>query len=161
MRLSLVHRCNPVLALLLALALGAACGLPFVRVSPNRLLSGEPVFLADVLLPLNIPLVVPLMLALFTLLCMAAWQPKRRITQALVFLAMAAGLASLWLLAGHFANHAIQTQNPFARTTLGAGFWALSAITWMIGLDAIARLNWQPCPACLYKVRYCCRCCFP
>lgn len=141
MRLSLVHRCNPVLALFLALALGAACGLPFVRVSPNRLLSGEPVFLADVLLPLNSPLVVPLMVALFTLLCVAAWHPKRRITQALVFFAMAASLASLWLLAGHFANHAIQTQNPFARTTLGAGFWALSAIAWMIGLDAIARLQ--------------------
>ena len=141
MGLSLVHRCNPVLALYLLLALGAAYGLPFVRVAPNRLVSGEPVFLSDALLHLNGQVIVPLLLALFTLLSVAVLQPRKRITQVLVFLAMAAALACLWLLAGHIANNAIETQNSFARTALGAGFWALGALAWLIGIDAAARLQ--------------------
>ena len=155
MGLSLVHRCNPVLALYLLLALGAAYGLPFVRVAPNRLLSGEPVFLSDALLQLNGQLIVPLLLALFTLLSVAVLQPRKRITQVLVFLAMAAALACLWLLAGHIANNAnnaIETQNSFARTALGAGFWALGALAWLIGIDAAARLQLATLPRLLLQI---------
>jgi osmoprotectant transport system permease protein len=152
MGLSFVHRCNPVLALYLLLALGAAYGLPFVRVAPNRLLSGEPVFLSDALLHLNGQLIVPLLLALFTLLSVAVLQPRKRITQVLVFLAMAAALACLWLLAGHIANNAIETQNSFARTALGAGFWALVALAWLIGIDAAARLQLATLPRLLLQI---------
>ena len=155
MGLSLVHRCNPVLALYLLLALGAAYGLPFVRVAPNRLVSGEPVFLSDALLHLNGQLIVPLLLALFTLLSVAVLQPRKRITQVLVFLAMAATLACLWLLAGHIANNAnnaIETQNSFARTALGAGFWALGAMAWLIGIDAAARLQLATLPRLLLQI---------
>lgn len=152
MGLSLVHRCNPVLALYLLLALGAAYGLPFVRVAPNRLVSGEPVFLSDALLHLNGQLIVPLLLALFTLLSVAVLQPRKRITQVLVFLAMAAALACLWLLAGHIANNAIETQNSFARTALGAGFWALVALAWLIGIDAAARLQFATLPRLLLQI---------
>ena len=152
MGLSLVHRCNPVLALYLLLTLGAAYGLPFVRVAPNRLLSGEPVFLSNALLHLNGQLIVPLLLALFTLLSVAVLQPRKRITQVLVFLAMAAALACLWLLAGHIANNAIETQNSFARTALGAGFWALGALAWLIGIDAAARLQLATFPRLLLQI---------
>jgi osmoprotectant transport system permease protein len=155
MGLSLVHRCNPVLALYLLLALGAAYGLPFVRVAPNRLVSGEPVFLGDALLHLNGQVIVPLLLALFTLLSVAVLQPRKRITQVLVFLAMAAALAGLWLLAGHIANNAnnaIETQNSFARTALGAGFWALGALAWLIGIDAAARLQLATLPRLLLQI---------
>jgi osmoprotectant transport system permease protein len=155
MGLSLVHRCNPVLALYLLLALGAAYGLPFVRVAPNRLVSGEPVFLSDALLHLNGQVIVPLLLALFTLLSVAVLQPRKRITQVLVFLAMAAALACLWLLAGHIANNAnnaIETQNSFARTALGAGFWALGALAWLIGIDAAARLQLATLPRLLLQI---------
>lgn len=155
MGLSLVHRCNPVLALYLLLALGAAYGLPFVRVAPNRLVSGEPVFLSDALLHLNGQLIVPLLLALFTLLSVAVLQPRKRITQVLVFLAMAAALAGLWLLAGHIANNAnnvIETQNSFARTALGAGFWALGAMAWLIGIDAADQLQLATLPRLLLQI---------
>jgi osmoprotectant transport system permease protein len=155
MGLSLVHRCNPVLALYLLLALGAAYGLPFVRVAPNRLLSGEPVFLSEALLHLNGQVIVPLLLALFTLLSVAVLQPRKRITQVLVFLAMAAALACLWLLAGHIANNAnnaIETQNSFARTALGAGFWALGALAWLISIDAAARLQLATLPRLLLQI---------
>ena len=40
---------NPVLAVCLGLGLAAGWVLPFVRVAPNRLLSGEPVLLAQLL----------------------------------------------------------------------------------------------------------------
>ena len=152
MGLSLVHRCNPVLALYLLLALGAAYGLPFVRVAPNRLVSGEPVFLSDALLHLNGQLIVPLLLALFILLSVAVLQPRKRITQVLVFLAMAAALACLWLLAGHIANNAIETQNSFARTALGAGFWALGALAWLIGIDAADQLQLATLPRLLLQI---------
>lgn len=155
MGLSFVHRCNPVLALYLLLALGAAYGLPFVRVAPNRLLSGEPVFLSEALLHLNGQVIVPLLLALFTLLSVAVLQPRKRITQVLVFLAMAAALAGLWLLAGHIANNAnnaIETQNSFARTALGAGFWALGALAWLIGIDAADRLQLATLPRLLLQI---------
>ncbi len=138
---SLVQRCNPVLALFVALAIGAACGLPFLRVSPNRLLSGQPVYLWEVLQQRGSPLVFALVLAIAALLCIAIWQPQRRNIQAGVILAMAAGLCGGWLLASHFAMSAIPAENPFSRTALGPGFWTLGAMAWMIALDAIDRLQ--------------------
>ena len=141
MPVSLVQRYNLVLALYVALAIGAAYGLPFLRVAPNRLLSGEPVYVWEVLQLQGSPWVVALMLAIAALLCFAVWQPRRHITQALVFLAMAASLAGMWVLAGYFAHSATQAENPFTRTALGAGFWTLFAMAWMIALDAIERLQ--------------------
>jgi osmoprotectant transport system permease protein len=141
MPVSLVQRYNLVLALYVALAIGAAYGLPFLRVAPNRLLSGEPVYVWEVLQQQGSPWVVALMLAIVALLCFAVWQPRRHITQALVFLAMAANLAGMWVLAGYFANSATLAENPFTRTALGAGFWTLFAMAWMIALDAIERLQ--------------------
>jgi osmoprotectant transport system permease protein len=138
---SLVQRCNPVLALYVALAIGAAWGLPFLRISPNRLLSGEPIYLWDVLLQQGSPLVFVLVFDMAALLCIAVWLPKGRTIQAWVILAMAAGLAGVWLLASQFATSAIQAENPLSRTALGAGFWMLSAMAWMIALDAIDRLQ--------------------
>jgi len=141
MPVSLVQRYNLVLALYVALAIGAAYGLPFLRVAPNRLLSGEPVYVWEVLQLQGSPWVVALILAIAALLCFAVWQPRRHISQALVFLAMAANLAGMWVLAGYFAHSATQAENPFTRTALGAGFWTLFAMAWMIALDAIERLQ--------------------
>jgi len=81
MPVSLVQRYNLVLALYVALAIGAAYGLPFLRVAPNRLLSGEPVYVWEVLQLQGSPWVVALMLAIAALLCFAVWQPRRHITQ--------------------------------------------------------------------------------
>jgi len=146
MSLSLVQRSNPVLALYVALAIGAAGGLPFLRVTPNRLLSGEPVYLWDVLQQLGSQQIDALILAFVVLLCIAVWQPGQRITQALLILTMAASLSGVWLMAGQFASSAIQAENPLKRTTLGAGFWTLAALTWLIALDAIARVQLPTLP---------------
>ena len=131
------QRCNPVLALCMALALLAAWSLPFVRVAPNRLLSGEPVFLADVLLGPSAWLAAALLLAL----AIALVQAQRRATHALVLAAMAATLAGLWVLAGAHAQSVAQTQSSLHRTALGAGFWTLAGLAWLAALDAVARLR--------------------
>lgn len=131
------RRSNPVLALCVALALVAAWALPFVRVAPNRLLSGEPVFVMDLLQGLGACLVAALLLALV----MAAVQAQRRATHGLVLAAMAAALAGLWLLAGAHAQHVAHTESSLHRTALGAGFWTLAGLAWLVALDAVARLR--------------------
>ncbi len=131
------QRYNPVLALCTALALTAAWALPFVRVAPNRLLSGEAVYLVDVLQGSGVWLAATLLLAL----ALAAVQAQRRATQVLVMAAMAATLASLWVLAGAHARHVAHTESSLHRTALGAGFWTLAGLAWLAALDAVARLR--------------------
>lgn len=131
------QRLNPVLALCAALALAATWALPFVRVAPNRLLSGEPVYLVDVLQGHWAWLTA----ALLPVLAFATLQAHRRATQALVIAAMAATLAGLWLLAGAHAHSVAQTQSSLHRTALGAGFWTLAGLAWLAALDAVARLR--------------------
>ena len=83
------QRWNPVLALCMALALGAAWGLPFVRVAPNRLLSGEPVFLWQWLPGTSAWMAAALALGL-GMLCLALVQAHRRAVQASVALVLSA-----------------------------------------------------------------------
>ena len=149
------QRWNPVLALYVAVALGASMGLPFVRVAPNRLLSGDPIFLGDVLQRQGSPLVVALVLAVFTLLVFAIGQPQRRFTQALVSVAMAASLAGLWLLASHVSSSVSPVDRPLQRTALGAGFWTLAALAWLTALDAAARLNLATLPRLIVHIAGC------
>ena len=149
------QRWNPVLALYVAVAIGASMGLPFVRVAPNRLLSGDPIFLGDVLQRQGSPLVVALVLAVFTLLVFAIGQPQRRFTQALVSLAMAASLAGLWLLASQVSSSVSPVDHPLQRTALGAGFWTLAALAWLTALDAVARLNLATLPRLIVHIAGC------
>lgn len=149
------QRWNPVLALYVAVALGASMGLPFVRVAPNRLLSGDPIFLGDVLQRQGSPLVVALVLAVFTLLVFAIGQPQRRFTQALVSVAMAASLAGLWLLASQVSSSVSPVDHPLQRTALGAGFWTLAALAWLTALDAVARLNLATLPRLIVHIAGC------
>ena len=133
---------NPVLAVCLALGLGAAWALPFVRVAPNRLLSGEPVFLAH-LMGTTPWLVMGLAVAA---LIWAVLRPQHRATQSLVAASMALLLALLWALAARHATAVAQTESPIARTALGAGFWSLAALSWLACLDAVDRLQLRTLP---------------
>jgi osmoprotectant transport system permease protein len=131
-----------VLAACLLLGLGAAWAFPFVRVAPNRLLSGEPVFLAQLLgTPAWLAVV-----ALLAALLFAVLRPQHRATQGVVAAGMAALLALLWALAAHHATAVARTESPIARTALGAGFWSLMALTWLACLDAIGRLQLRTLP---------------
>jgi osmoprotectant transport system permease protein len=131
------RRYNPVLALCLTLAVAAGWGLPLVRVAPNRLLSGDPVGLFD-LLPAGGPwLITGLVLTLICALLCA----QHRAMHALVLFLMAGTLALLWGLAGTHAHHVTLTETPLYRTSLGAGFWALAGLAWLAGLDALTHLR--------------------
>ena len=151
---TLAHRWNPVLALCLALSLWAAWSLPFVRVAPNRLLTGEPVFLFSLLQDTGAGVAAALTVVL-GVLCLAISQAQRRTTHALVALVLAMSLAALWLLAGHHAHSISLTASPLARTALGAGFWTLAGLCWLAALDATARLQPATLPRLVLQAGLC------
>ena len=151
---TLAHRWNPVLALCLALSLWAAWSLPFVRVAPNRLLTGEPVFLFSLLQDTGAGVAAALAVVL-GVLCLAISQAQRRTTHALVAFVLAMSLAALWLLAGHHARSISLTASPLARTALGAGFWTLAGLCWLAALDATARLQPATMPRLMLQAGLC------
>jgi osmoprotectant transport system permease protein len=114
----------------------ALVGLPFLRVAPNRLVSGEPVFLLDVLHGPSWAL-VPLLLAM---LLSSLVRPEKTL------LWWQVGTASLLIallvgLAGRHASHLAQTESPMARTSLGGAFWVLLVVLWLTAADALQRLQ--------------------
>jgi len=139
-------RYNPVLALFLALAVAAAWSLPFVRVAPNRLLSGDPVYLLSLLHGHGNGYGVWIAIGFFLVLGVAAAQAQYRVTGLVVISAMAIALAVLWTIAENHAQSVAATQSPLHRTALGAGFWILSGLAWLAALDATARLQLATLP---------------
>ena len=154
---------NPVLALLLAAGLAAALGGAFLALAPNRLLTGQGVALADLLVGGWRWLLAPV-----GLLVLAVFVPVQRRTQAAVALAATALLAGTVALAGAEATRLLAglppTAAPLARVSLGGSFWALSALAWLAASDALLRLRlgraahalaqatvWLPVAALLYS----------
>lgn len=154
-------RANPVLALCATLSVGVALSMPLVRVAPNRLLSGEPVLLSA-LLPAwgwGIPLLLFVM-ALYPLAgesckSLRTGQPRHqspvkggaaelpdlpaiRWVDVGVLFAVALSMAGLLWMASTHAIFIAQTQSRLARTSLGAGFWSLVGLVWLISLDAVS-----------------------
>ncbi len=139
---------HPVLAVCALLGLGAAWLLPLLRVAPNRLMSGEPVYLASVLPGWGWSLVLPVLVLLIQPSSTGGTfnkQPPNAIASQLrvaaLPLLMALGLASLFWLAATHAQQVAQTQSSLTRTSLGAGFWCLVALAWLMSLDAVQRLS--------------------
>ena len=134
---------NPVLAVLVAVALAAAFGLGFVAHAPNRLLTGAPVFLLQVLTDAPAWL-----LALFV--------GSAAVGAAGVFVRPSVALhgalavaASLWLaallaLAGHQAQALVSADAPLARTSFGGAFWIMALAGALALADALQRLQLGP-----------------
>lgn len=130
-------RWNPVSAVLAFIGASAVAGLPFLRVAPNRLLSGEPVSLAQALHG-----AWGVMLALQLAFVLLA--PLLRPTRAVLWLQVAGAVTLLagWLgLAGGYASQMAQTESSLARTSLGGAFWVLLVIFWLMTVDALQRLR--------------------
>ena len=127
---------NRVLAVLLLGALGAALGLAFLSVAPNRLVSGTGLGLGALLGPaeglLGLPL-AGLILALFV-------PPSRAIHAGVVF-AAALLLAGLVWLAGAEGARLSGGSSTLTRVSLGGGFWALVLLAWLMAADALQRLG--------------------
>jgi len=144
---------NPVLALCTALGAWAAAALPLLRVAPNRLMSGEPVYWTALVpswgwlmwLPLMFFLVYPARQAESSPAVSASNTSDSRRAGILLLLTMSLSMAALLWLAGHHATHIADTESTLTRTSLGAGFWSLMALAWLVSLDTIkfvTRSDW-------------------
>lgn len=136
------------------LGAGAVWGLPFLRVAPNRLLSGEPVALLDLLpgsggsglgaLDGSGGLVAGLVLVSLALMALTLCLPPRRWLLWLQVLNSSLLITALLVLAGQHASQIATVESPWARTSLGSAFWVLWVVLGLMVTDALQRLklNW-------------------
>ena len=130
---------NRVLLLLTALLATALYALPFASFAPNRLVSGQPVMLSQLLQGAGwlILLIVPLLLLL-------AWQKPRQPVLVLTLLLSETLLTLLVALGGHAAQTLAGQGSALARTGFGSGLWAAIALCLLIAADSIMRLTRNP-----------------
>lgn len=130
---------NRVLALLALAAVPAVLLLPFVRIAPNRLVTGQALMRLETTSAARHALWLPAGVLLF-----AVFAPPTRRLHALVAAAAALLLAALFWLAGREA--ALQTAglSSLARVSLDAGCWLLVLLAWLAAADAVQRLRPGP-----------------
>ncbi len=112
----------------MALGLAAALGLSLLSHAPNRLSSGHGIALIE--------LAPTLLTAPVLLLLLGIFMPPTRRWQGLSALGNAALLLGLIWLAGDAASRWAQG-SALARTSLGAGFWVLAAVSLLALADAL------------------------
>ncbi|ARJ44164.1 osmoprotectant uptake system permease [Pantoea alhagi] len=127
---------NRVLLLLTALLIAALFLLPFASFAPNRLVSGQPVMLTELLQGVSwlILLILPLLLLL-------VWQPLNRPTLILTLALSEILLTLLVALGGHAAQMLAGQSSALARTGFGSGLWAAIALCLLIAADSVTRLT--------------------
>jgi osmoprotectant transport system permease protein len=127
-------RHHRVLLVLVLAALACALALPFVRVSPNRLVTGQAVALIDGLGAWRHALWLPAIALVASL-----FAPPRRWVCMTVFAGAALALALLVVVAGdEGARHvAAVGASALTRVSLGAGFWCLALLAWLAACDAL------------------------
>jgi osmoprotectant transport system permease protein len=127
---------NRVLLLLVAVAVPAALWLAFVRIAPNRLVSGQAVTLFELASPWRHALWLPA-----AVLLVAALMRSSRALHAVVVAAAAFALALLCGLAGDAATQATSTPGSLTRVSLGGAFWSLVLLCWLAAADAAQRMQ--------------------
>lgn len=132
-------RTNPVLLLLAGLILLALFNLPFLRIAPNRLVSGEPMYFFALLAGATWCLA----LAFFALL-VAAFVRQSRALLVLVLLTSAALPAGLLWLAANQAALNSPGESSIVRVSLGAAFWVAVVLSALIASNALQRLHATP-----------------
>lgn len=128
---------NRVLLTLVLLLLLAGYGLAFLSHAPNRLVSGQGISLVTLLHGTSTLILLPALLLLA-----AAFLRLYGKHHLLVMLLAEILLAALVWLAGHSAVQLTGgDEDSIARTSLGGGFWAASALCLLIASDAISRFT--------------------
>lgn len=128
---------NRVLLTLVLLLLLAGYGLAFLSHAPNRLVSGQGILLVTLLHGTSTLILLPALLLLA-----AAFLTLYGKHHLLVMLLAEILLAALVWLAGHSAVQLTGgDEDSIARTSLGGGFWAASALCLLIASDAISRFT--------------------
>ncbi|MGB4116479.1 MAG: ABC transporter permease [Polaromonas sp.] len=129
-------RRNPVLASLLLLLVVALWSLPFLRVAPNRLVSGQAVYFSSI-----VPGALWLLLAMLCVVVLTTIVYPRR---AWLWLAIAVSAALmpclLWLAANH-ANLTAQGAASISRTSFGSSFWLSVVLLGFMASTALQQLR--------------------
>lgn len=130
---------NRVLLLLSVLLILAAFSLPFLNYAPNRLVSGQPLSLYQLLHGACWLLLLPL-----ASLVMQAFLPPGRGNLVLVLALSELLFIALIALSGEQATLLSQRGSPLARTSWGSGAWLSGALCLLLVADASARLTAKP-----------------
>jgi osmoprotectant transport system permease protein len=135
-------RFNPVLILLAGLILLALLSLPFLRVAPNRLVSGEPVYFFSLLAgPSWLLAILPCALLLSGLV-----RQSRALLIGVLLATSALAISLLWLAASQAALQS-QAESSIARVSLGSAFWVAVLLSALTTSNALQRMQAAP----LYK----------
>ena len=114
----------------------ALASLPFLRVAPNRLVSGEAVYFASALRGGWWMLAVPCMI-----LVVLSFSKAHRAGLWLTVASAASLGLGLVALAAAQASFVAQAGAPLTRTSLGGGFWLACVLLGLVMADALQRLR--------------------
>jgi len=133
-------RRNPLLASLSVLVVAVLLGLPFLRVAPNRLVSGQSVYFSSIAHGSVWLLLTFLCVVLCAVALVTVFRPGR-IWLGLVLATSAALMPGLlWLAASH-ANFTAQGAASIARTSFGSAFWLAVVLLAFLANSALEQLR--------------------
>lgn len=118
------------------LLVAAAAALPFLSYAPNRLVSGQPLPLHQLLQGDGLMLLLPAVL-----LGLMAFLPQTRPGLALMVIISEVLFIALIALGGYEAGTLAAKGSSLARTSYGSGFWLSAGLCLLIAADAISRLT--------------------
>lgn len=128
------------LGLTLAVASALALAfLPLVNLQPNRILPGQGVALSQLWQQSAVLLFLPVLLLALLASCISRGLWPRLILNA-------AALLLLLVAVGSSTETLLQNQGPFARVSLGSGFWSLLLLLGLLMTDALIKLAIAPLP---------------
>ncbi|RWR02125.1 osmoprotectant uptake system permease [[Pantoea] beijingensis] len=134
---------NRVLLTLVVLLVIAAATLPFLTYAPNRLVSGQPIPLSQLLNGINWLLLLPVVLLL-----LLAFRPVNRRNLIFVMLLSELLLTLIVALSGSEAITLSQQGSALARASFGSGFWLVAALCLLMAADALSRAT----PSALWRL---------
>ena len=121
------------------LAVLALYGLPFLRLAPNRLVSGQSIYFFSIV-DGSAWLLLVMPVALVGLTAVAMFKPRAAWLWAVLAIA-AAGMPGLLWLAANQASISLQGQLPIARVSLGSAFWVVLTLLGFIVSSALQQLR--------------------
>jgi osmoprotectant transport system permease protein len=132
-------RNRPLFALSVIVVL-AAMTLPFLGHAPNRLVSGQPVWLVSLQGCVQWFL-LPIVLSCVFMLAASFLPQSRRVLNAVILLSFVV-MVTVLLIAGAEAKRLNYTSAAIARTSLGSGFWIILSVPALIMADTLSRAGY-------------------
>jgi osmoprotectant transport system permease protein len=130
------RRSNLLLVSLSVLVVAALFGLPFLQVAPNRLVSGQPMYVS-VIMPAFVWLLLALLLSVALV---TVFKPQRSWIVVLLALSVALVPGLLWLAASQAAV-VLQGANSIARASFGSAFWLSEVLLAFLATSSLQQLR--------------------